>query len=49
MKTFYFLKSEMPNLNCGIIESTNEILREVFDYTGLPQTIYIANGIPYYL
>lgn len=49
MRTLYFLKRDNPDLNCGIINFHDEVLREVFENAGLPQTIYIVDGRPYYL
>jgi hypothetical protein len=49
MQTLYFLKKEMPELNCAFILKDDEVLREVFENQGLPQSLYIVGGITYYM
>lgn len=49
MRSLLFLKREQPQLKCGIIYGNHETLREAFENGGLPQSIYITNGKPYYM
>ncbi len=48
MKTLYFLKRDWPHINCGFIDKSDEIIREVFDNNGVPQPFYIKDGKVYY-
>ena len=36
MRTLYFLKRDNPDLNCGIVNFHDEVVREVFEIAGLP-------------
>lgn len=49
MKSLLFLKREYPELNVGFVRIDQESVREAFDYFGIPQSVYIRNGKPYYL
>ena len=50
MKTLYYMARDYSDLaNYGIIYSTDEYLREAFENVGLPQSIYIKDGKPYYI
>lgn len=48
MKTLYYLKRDWPHINCGFIDKSDEIIREVFDNNGVPQPFYIKDGKVYY-
>ena len=50
MKTLYFLqKYHSEEVNVGYFTTKDdETLREVFENAGLPQSIYIKDGKPYY-
>jgi hypothetical protein len=49
LKSLYFLKRERPELACGVILGQVEALREVFESSGLPQSILHKDGRLYYL
>ena len=36
MQSLYFLKRDLPKLNCGLINGHDEVLREMFENAGLP-------------
>lgn len=45
MKTLYFLNRDYPEeANYGFIDTNDEYLREVFDNSGIPQSMYIKDG-----
>ena len=49
LKTLYFLARDYPEkANYGYISTHNENLRECFDNNGIPQSIFIKDGRPYY-
>lgn len=45
----YFLKRDLPDLNCGIISGHLEKLKEVFENSGMPQSVLIVDSELYYL
>ena len=50
MKTLYFLQQNFKeDFNVAWLDTHDEYLREAFDNDGLPQTVYIRDGKPYYL
>ena len=49
MKGLYFLKRDHPELNVSYILSSNEVVRDTFDYAGFLQQVFIKGGKPYYL
>ena len=49
MKALYFLQKEHSDIaNYGIVDGSDEMVREAFDYEFLPQCVYIKNGKPSY-
>ena len=36
-------------IHVGIIDSDDEFVREAFENRGIPQSIFIKNGKPYYM
>jgi hypothetical protein len=50
LKSLYFLARDFKNeVNVGIIYTDDELVREAFEYRGIPQTIFIKDGRPYYI
>jgi hypothetical protein len=49
MKSLYFLKRDLPSLNCALLNWHDEEMREVFESAGLPQTLLIVNRKVYYM
>jgi hypothetical protein len=36
-------------LNVGVIYSDDEFVREAFDFRGIPQSIFVKDGVAYYM
>ena len=50
MKTLYFMQRDMSDLaNYAWLDTHEEFLREAFENDGLPQTVFIKDGKPYYV
>ena len=50
MKTLYFLQRDYSDwANYAWMDTHEEFLREAFENDGLPQTIFIKDGKPYYV
>jgi len=50
LKSLYFLQRDWgQEINIGIISSTDELVREAFEFRGIPQSIFIKDGKTYYM
>jgi hypothetical protein len=39
----------VQTINVGVINSDDELVREAFDFRGIPQSIYVKDGRTYYM
>jgi hypothetical protein len=50
IKSLYFLVRDYSHeVNVGILYTDDELTREAFEFRGIPQTIFIKGGKPYYI